>query len=1356
MLAPPPLNPALAAEILCVTNRPQRVRLRLANATATAWPAGTIAALTWLLPKGRECPAAPAPLTLADPLGPGEACIILAELTPPEGHQGAARLRIAMAEAAGRPTLASWEEAATLLGAEAYAKGVLQLAVPAPKLPAGARVRLPLLLSNLSAVPWLARPPYRLNLWARIGGERVVMALAEDVGAGDELAFDMPVLLPAQPGRHKVRLSLVRPQLLTFNDHDGFSAVDFTLDLAPAGTLEVDPAFALEAPRLALAPIAAAAVGVAGQPLLLPLELTNQGRHPVDLVALTWAMESGPALVAAGRHPLPLRLAAEASRRLELPLGLAALAGKAALGFSAILRLGDTEQEPVPLGSLPLEVVAAEDLLQLQLAPQQPPARLLCEELQPVALRVGNRAAAPLLARGEDTLIVVQRWTRLDLRRPPLARGARRVVLDLPAEGTEVVVLPLLPPPEAGRYSLDLAARRLSRTAEDGRDVTCESFEVEVIAPRSFSFAEEKALRAELAAGATTAERLAYADWATTQDSFAGAALAELQAMPAAWPERPLVSLLLPVTAAALPGLAASLASIAGQLYPHWQLCLAPEAALDPAALAAALGPLANDPRLVLAAAATGAAALLRAALAEAHGPCCLMLVPGDALAPHALLFLVGETLRQPGLAVVYSDIDQLDAAGQRHSPCWLPGLDPDLAAAHHYLLRSALVRTAALRPALAATEAPAGVLAHDLALRLLEQLPPGAFGHVPHPLCHLAAPEAAADWAAGEAAVNAHLARRGSTARAQRLHDAPGYRIRPALPAPAPRCSILIPTRDGMDLLAPCIGSILDRTDYPDVEIIIIDNGSEQPATLAYLAQLQHAGLARVLRDDGNFNWSRLNNRAAAAATGQVLCLLNNDTEVLNDSWLHEMVAQAMRPEVGAVGAALWFPDFTLQHGGVMFNPRSALPMHLLRQASRGAVPDKMRLVRSVSAVTGACLVTRRDVYEALGRMDEVHLPIGYNDIDYCMKLVDRGLRCVWTPFAELLHKESASRGTPRTEEDRARHQRDLSIFAGRWRDLALSDPYQDPSLDPSPEVKTRYRLGAVARRHRYRLPRRRPLGIVHVPKTAGTALADLLRRQAAGLTVRDISAHTLLGCQEGNAAVIGKLRRWLPDVDVLISHVSHGFGAQVGWDCTYGTILRDPLERVVSQYRHLLREASSPFMATPLLEAPLGLLLRKGVLRGNLMLHKILGAPPERARWAEIDGIGAEFSGFDLPAEVWRRQGETLLEAPDLPPETDLALVDRAMATLMRDFAFVGRQEDLDAHLAALMAALGLPTDAKAAMLNVAPPSDLRLAPDDLAAAEAYHQLDRVLYDRIAALPGGLLLNPALLAPYPTGMKS
>ncbi len=1304
-----------------------------------------MAALTWLLPKGRECPAAAAPLTLADPVGPGEANLVLAELTPPAGHAGAARLRIAVSAAAGGPPLASWADAATLLTAEDYAKGVLQVALPLPPLPAGTQVRLPLRLTNLSGVPWLARPPYRLNLWARIGGEKAVITLAQDIGAGGELRLDLPILLPAQPGRHKVRLTLVRPQLLTFNDYDGFTAVDSTLDLAPAGTLEVDPRFVLEAPRLALASIAAAAVGVAGQPLTLAVELTNQGHHPVDLVALTWAMESGPALVAAGRHPLPLRLPAETSRRIELPLGLVELAGKAALAFSATLRLGDTEQQPVPLGSLPLEVVAAEDLLHLHLAPQQPPARLLCGEMQPLALRVTNRAAQPLLARGEDTLIIVQRWTRLDLRRQPLANGTRRVVLDLPATGTEIAVLPLLPPPEAGRYSLELAARRLSRTAEDGRDVTCEIFEVEVATPRSFSFAEEKALRAELAAGASAAERLAYAEWATTQDSFAGAELAELQAMPAAWPKRPLVSLLLPVTAAAVPGLAASLASIAGQFYPHWQLCLAPEATLDPAVL----GPLAADPRLVLAPppATAGAAALLRAALAEASGACCLMLAPGDQLAPHALLFLVGETLRQPGLAVVYSDIDQLDAAGQRHSPCWLPGLDPDLAAGHHYLLRSALIRTDALRPALAASEAPAEVLPHELALRLLEHLPPSAFGHVPHPLSHLGAPEAATDWAGGEAAINAHLARRGSAARAQRLHDAPGYRIRHALPVPAPRCSILIPTRDGMDLLTPCISSILDRTDYPDFEIIIIDNGSEQPETLAYLAQLQRAGLARVLRDDGNFNWSRLNNRAAAEATGQVLCLLNNDTEVLNDSWLREMVAQAMRPEVGAVGAALWFPDFTLQHGGVMFNPRSALPMHLLRQSSRNAVPDKMRLVRSVSAVTGACLVTRRDVYEALGRMDEIHLPIGYNDIDYCMKLVDQGLRCVWTPFAELLHKESASRGTPRTDEDRARHQRDLSIFAGRWRELAVSDPYQDPSLDPSPEVKARTRMGAVARRHRYRLPRRKPLAIVHVPKTAGTALADLLRREAAGLTVRDISARTLLGCQEGNADIIAKLRQWLPDVDVLVSHVSHGFGAQVGWDCTYGTILRDPLERVVSQYRHLLREASSPFMATPLLEAPLGLLLRKGVLRGNLMLHKILGAPPERARWAEVDGIGAEFSGFDLPAEVWRRQGEALLAAPDLLPEDDLALVDRAMATIMRDFAFVGRQEDLDAHLAALMAALGLPTGGKAAMLNVAPPSDLQLAPEDRIAAEAYHQLDRLLYERIAALPGGLLVNPALL---------
>jgi GT2 family glycosyltransferase len=259
----------------------------------------------------------------------------------------------------------------------------------------------------------------------------------------------------------------------------------------------------------------------------------------------------------------------------------------------------------------------------------------------------------------------------------------------------------------------------------------------------------------------------------------------------------------------------------------------------------------------------------------------------------------------------------------------------------------------------------------------------------------------------------------------------------------------VLIPTRDRAELLERCIDGLLNRTDYPALEIIVLDNDSREESTRQVLAKYP----VRVLPCPGMFNWASMNNAGAKAATGEILLFLNNDTDVIDPRWLRELAIHAVRPEVGAVGAKLLFADGTVQHAGIWMGPSGYL-RHFLRLSDRRdeGYLGQLSLTRNLSAVTGACLAIRRELFLELGGFDE-SFPVSYNDLDLCLRLGQRGYRIVWTPHAELLHLESASRGSSawRWRKEEADHQR----FTARWQEALEHDPFFNPNLDLIGEEK-------------------------------------------------------------------------------------------------------------------------------------------------------------------------------------------------------------------------------------------------------------------------------------------------------------
>jgi GT2 family glycosyltransferase len=264
---------------------------------------------------------------------------------------------------------------------------------------------------------------------------------------------------------------------------------------------------------------------------------------------------------------------------------------------------------------------------------------------------------------------------------------------------------------------------------------------------------------------------------------------------------------------------------------------------------------------------------------------------------------------------------------------------------------------------------------------------------------------------------------------------------------------SIIVPTRDRAELLAECADGILRRTGHQPLELLIVDNGSVEAKTLTLFERLGADPRVRVLPAPGPFNFAALNNQAVAEARGEILVLMNNDVAVIGADWLDELVSQAVRPNVGAVGCKLLFPDGRLQHGGIILGVGGTPPVagHLCLGARPGETGyyGHLAMARNVSAVTAACMALRREVYAEVGGMDAANLAVAFNDVDLCLKIRAAGYDVVWTPFAELHHHESASRGNDLAPAAAERFRREAQVMRARWGELLDNDPFYGPNFD-------------------------------------------------------------------------------------------------------------------------------------------------------------------------------------------------------------------------------------------------------------------------------------------------------------------
>jgi GT2 family glycosyltransferase len=519
---------------------------------------------------------------------------------------------------------------------------------------------------------------------------------------------------------------------------------------------------------------------------------------------------------------------------------------------------------------------------------------------------------------------------------------------------------------------------------------------------------------------------------------------------------RPLISVVVPTYNTPPRFLQAMIRSVRQQTYAEWELCLADGGSIDPESRTALAQLAAGDTRIRITwlDANRGIAGNTNAALELARGEFVAFLDHDDVLAPFALFEVVRAINTTPEADFLYSDEDKLDESGRRVDPCFKPDWSPDTLRSHNYVChllvlgRQLVERIGGLRPGFD------GAQDYDLVLRASETA--RRIVHIPKVLYHWRMhPESTASRTAsksylveaGRRALSEHLQRARTPATVVEGPVAGTYRVIYRLPR-QPLVSVLIPNRDSIHILSRCLDSIT-RSSYAHCEILVLENHSVEAETFAFYRRLQQDRMARIVVWDKPFNFAAINNFGVAHAHGEVLLFLNNDVEAINTDWLERMVTHALRPEIGAVGAKLYYADDTIQHAGIvvgMGGVAGHAHSHFPRDAD--GYLHRLRIPQNCSAVTGACLMTRRDVFERTGGFDDAFV-LAFNDVDLCLQIQAQGFRVLWTPEAELYHFESKTRGYEDTPEKLARFHREYRRFVAKWgRRLKEGDPYFNPNF--------------------------------------------------------------------------------------------------------------------------------------------------------------------------------------------------------------------------------------------------------------------------------------------------------------------
>lgn len=523
----------------------------------------------------------------------------------------------------------------------------------------------------------------------------------------------------------------------------------------------------------------------------------------------------------------------------------------------------------------------------------------------------------------------------------------------------------------------------------------------------------------------------------------------------------PLISIVMPMFNAPLVFFKEAIESVKMQSDPRWELCIADDASTDQESLLWLKQELLRDPRIKLIERSKNGhiVACSNSALALASADWIALMDQDDLLSPFAVAEVLRAIKMFPAGMLFYSDEDKINSEGHRSDPYFKPAFNLELLRAQNTFSHLGVFSRSLVNSVGGFQAGTEGSQDHDLVLRCIEKISADQVIHIPKVLYHwrIHDQSTASDIDVkpyalinGLKAVNEHLKRTVSGAEAISHESISHYVVRYPLPLVLPRVEIIIPTRNGFDVLSRCLETLFELTHYPKLLVTVVDNGSDDSRVIGLLEKYKNESRINLHRYEGEFNFSAINNFAVEKSDAEYILFLNNDIEIMRSDWLDEMLRQACRSEVGAVGAMLWYPEMKMQHAGVVIGAGGvAGHAHHKLPAGHPGYFGRAALALEVSAVTAACLLMRRTVFEEAGGFDEVSLAVAFNDVDLCLKVRGLGYKVIFTPRAELIHNESATRGNDLAPEHRDRFERECAVMRRRWSAVINNDPSYNPNLE-------------------------------------------------------------------------------------------------------------------------------------------------------------------------------------------------------------------------------------------------------------------------------------------------------------------
>ncbi|MHB1664290.1 MAG: glycosyltransferase [bacterium] len=522
---------------------------------------------------------------------------------------------------------------------------------------------------------------------------------------------------------------------------------------------------------------------------------------------------------------------------------------------------------------------------------------------------------------------------------------------------------------------------------------------------------------------------------------------------------QPLISVIMPTYNTPHKLLQEAINSVINQMYPNWELCIADDASTTPHVKKSLEHYKKTDKRIkVIYRTENGhISKASNSALSLATGDYIALLDHDDMLHKTALLFVAKEINDYPEVKLIYSDEDKLNKEGVRTNPYFKCDFNPDLFLSQNMISHLGVYERSIVNEIGGFREGYEGSQDYDMALRFIEKIKYNEIRHIPRVLYHWRMAEGSTAIKVDNKSYSTMAARKAIQDHLDRLNIKAKVVCAPLSPdfnrviydiRQNPLVSLIIPTYNEHEVLKKCIKSILQKTAYKNYEIIIVNNNSNNKETLQYLNSINGISGINVIEYNKPFNYSAINNFTVKFAKGEILTLLNNDTEVINEDWLRELVSHSMRKEVGVVGAMLLYPDDTVQHAGVIIG-LGGCAGHAFYKTNKNdpGYFSRAVILQNYSAVTGACFSIRKKIYEQVGGMDE-NLAIAFNDIDFCLKVAKLGYYNVYTPYALLYHHESKTRGCADTKEKQERFKKEIDYFTTQWKTIMENDPFYNPNL--------------------------------------------------------------------------------------------------------------------------------------------------------------------------------------------------------------------------------------------------------------------------------------------------------------------